>query len=550
MKKKLHVYILMTLFLAMSAGVFAQKESTEEFDKILSSEFKSDGPGCAALVVKDGKVVYRKAFGKANIELNVNMESGMIFRLGSITKQFTAVAILKLMEEGKLSLQDEITKFIPDYPTHGYKITVEHLLTHTSGIKSYTDMKEWTEEIQKKDMTPKELIDLFKDQPMNFEPGAKFLYNNSGYILLGYIIEKVSGESYAAYMEKNIFKPLGLVHTSYDNPSDIIKTRVPGYSKADTGFANAAYLSMTQPYAAGSLLSTVDDLYTWTKGVRSGKLIRPETFEKAVTSCKLNDGTKIGYGYGLGIGEISGSVTISHGGGINGFLTISIYMPKEDVFVGILSNCDGLSPENAAFKMAAITSGKLPVVKEISLDTLTLKKYVGVFESENGEQRVISYRLGKLYSIRTGGTEYELTPYDQNKFFFNDAMAYYEFARDKDGKVYAVNFDRIGSTSSVWKKTEKTAPLHTQISLPAEQLQKFTGVYELAPTFTITVSLEDGHLIAQPTGQPKFEIFAETPNKFFLKVVDAQIEFIAGPDGSITKLILHQNGEHEGKKVK
>jgi len=550
MKKKLHVYILMTLFLAMSAGVFAQKESTEEFDKILSSEFKSGGPGCAALVVKNGKVVYRKAFGKANIELNVNLEPGMIFRLGSITKQFTAVAILKLEEQGKLSLQDEITKFIPDYPTHGNKITVEHLLTHTSGIKSYTDMKEWTEEIQKKDMTPKELIDFFKDQPMNFEPGTKFLYNNSGYILLGYIIEKVSGESYASYMEKNIFKPLGLVHTSYDNPSEIIKNRVPGYSKADSGFANAAYLSMTQPYAAGSLLSTVDDLYTWTKGVRSGKLIRPETFEKAVKPYVLKSGTITGYGYGLGIGEISGSVCISHGGGINGFLTISIYMPAEDVFVGILSNCDGLSPENAAFKMAAIISGKLPVVKEISLDTLTLKKYVGVFENEAGEQRIISYRSGKLYSIRTGGNEYELTPYDKNKFYFNDAMAFYEFARDKDGKVYAVNFDRIGSGSSVWKKTEKTAPSHTQISLPAEQMQKFTGVYELAPTFTITVNLEDGHLMAQPTGQPKFEIFAETPNKFFLKVVDAQIEFIAGPDGGVTKMILHQNGEHEGKKVK
>ena len=128
-------------------------------------------------------------------------------------------------------------------------------------------------------------------------------------------------------------------------------------------------------------------------------------------------------------------------------------------------------------------------------------------------------------------------------------MAYYEFARDKDGKVYAVNFDRIGSGSSVWKKTEKTAPSHTQISLPPEQLQKFTGVYELAPTFTITVSLEDGKLMAQPTGQPKFEIFAETPNKFFLKVVDAQVEFIAGSDGNIIKLILHQNGEHEGKKI-
>jgi CubicO group peptidase (beta-lactamase class C family) len=535
--------------LALSAGVFAQNKNNAEFDKILSSQFKADAPGCAALVMKKGEVVYRKAFGKANLELNVPMQPGMIFRIGSITKQFTAVAILQLEEQGKLSLQDEITKFIPDYPTHGYKITVEHLLTHTSGIKSYTGMKEATTDIMRKDMTPKELIDFFKDQPMDFEPGTKYLYSNSGYALLGYIIEKVSGESYAQYLENHIFKPLGLKNTSYDNTLNIVKNRVPGYSKTDSTYNNAVYISMTLPFAAGSLLSTVDDLYTWTKGVRSGRIIKPETFAKALVTYKLKDGSSTGYGYGLETGEIFGSQAIWHNGGINGFLTMGIYLPGEDIFVAVFSNCDGNSPDNAAFKIAALAAGKMPVMKEMAVDTLTLKKYTGVYENTSKEQRVITFKGGKLYSQRTGGQQFLLTPYASNKFFYNEGMSFYEFVSDKTGKVTTVNYQALGQASSIWPKTDKQVPVHFEITLKPEEMQKFTGEYQLAPGFSITVTLENGHLMGQATGQGKFEMFSESANIFFLKIVDAKVEFIADPDGSITKMILHQNGDHEGKKI-
>jgi len=548
MKKIIYTCMLMTAFLALSSGLLAQSKHAAEFDKILSSQFKADSPGCAALVMEKGKAVYRKGFGKASLELNVNMQPDMIFRIGSITKQFTAVAILQLEEQGKLSLQDEITKFIPDYPTHGYKITVEHLLTHTSGIKSYTGMAAWTSEMQRRDMTPKELVDFFKDQPMDFEPGTRFLYNNSGYILLGCIIEKASGETYANYLENHLFKPLGLTHTSYDNTTDIVRNRVQGYSKGDSGYINTPYLSMTQPYSAGSLLSTVDDLYTWTKGIRSGKAIKPETFAKAVVPYKLKNGTLTGYGYGLGIGEIFGSPAISHGGGINGFLTMGIYMPVEDIFVAVFSNCDGLSPDNAAFKMAALASGKMPELKAVTIDTITMKKYTGVYENAEKVERTISYKDGKLWSQRQGGMLYEISAYATDKFFFNEGMAWYEFLADRNGKITAVNFRNLGQAPSVWTRTGKLASARTEIKLAPEELKKFTGEYELAPGFSLTVTLEDGHLMAQATGQAKFELFAQSPGMFFLKVVDAQVEFVASPDGSVNKLILHQNGDHEGKK--
>lgn len=550
MKKYIYICILMSMFLVIGTGVLAQNKSTTEFDKILSAQFKADGPGCAALIMNNGQVVYRKAFGKANLELNVPMKSEMIFRIGSITKQFTAVAILQLEEQGKLSLQDEITKFIPDYPTHGYKITVEHLLTHTSGIKSYTGMKEFTTNVMRKDMTPKELIDFFKDQPMDFEPGTKYLYNNSGYALLGYIIEQVSGESYAQYLENHIFKPLGLKNTSYDNSTNIVKNRVPGYSKTDSAFTNTAYISMTLPFAAGSLLSTVDDLYSWTKGVRSGKIIKPQTFQKALEPYKLKDGSSTGYGYGLEVGEIFGSQAIWHNGGINGFLTMGIYLPKEDLFVAVFSNCDGNSPDNAAFKMAATAIGKMPELKEIAVDTLILKKYTGVYENGTNEQRVITFKGGKLFSQRTGGQLFRLSPYASNKFFYNDGMAFYEFISDKGGKVLSVFYQSPGQISSTWTRTDKPLPSHFEISLPAEQMQKFVGEYELAPGFTIKVTIDNGHLMGQATGQPKFEMFAESPAKFFLKIVDARVEFISDAGGNVNKMILYQNGEHEGKKIK
>ena len=180
----------------------------------------------------------------ADIELNVPMQSDMVFRIGSITKQFTAVCILQLMEQGKLGLQDEITKFIPDYPTQAHKITIEHLLTHTSGIMSYTGMKNF-QDIIRKDMKPEEIIDFFKNQPMEFAPGSKWNYNNSGYFLLGYIIEKVSGKTYPQYLEENIFKPLGMTNSFYGSNNKIIRNRASGYQPANEGTVNADIMSMT-----------------------------------------------------------------------------------------------------------------------------------------------------------------------------------------------------------------------------------------------------------------------------------------------------------------
>jgi len=523
---------------------------TSEFDKLLSEQFKPGESGATALIAQKGKIVYHKAFGQANLELNVPMQPQTIFRIGSITKQFTAIAILQLMEQGKLNLQDEITKFIPDYPTHGHKITVEHLLTHTSGIKSYTDMKEFRDIIQK-NMKPEELISFFKNQPMDFAPGTQWNYNNSGFFLLGYIIEKVSGKTYPDYVEQVFFKPLGMTNSYYGNDEKLIKNRAAGYEPAKDGIQNASPMSMTLPYAAGSIQSTVEDLWKWHQAVHAYKLVKKETLEKAFTPYKLINSKATNYGYGWFLGDIQGSPTIEHGGGINGFLTSSIYLPKEDIFVAVFSNSTAKSPDNVAAKLAAWAIDKPYNFKEITLDENTLKSYVGVYENPENGQRIITLENGKLYSRRSGGSKSQIKPYEKDKFFFETSLSFLNFQRSVNEMITGVISSQRGAQTLLWNKTDKPLPAQKEQKVEETTLEQYIGEYQLAPGFSIVITKEGQRLFAQATGQGKNELFAESATKFFLKVVDAQVEFLKNGSGQFDKLILYQGGQKiEGEKTK
>ena len=320
----------------------------QTIDKLVQETYQSTEPGATVILSKNGKTIFRKGQGMANLELNVPIQPNMVFRLGSVTKQFTAVAILMLSEQGKLALGDPLTKFLPDYPTHGHHITVEHLLTHTSGIKSHTDMPEmWSS--ARKDLSVQELIDFFKYQPMQFAPAKRWAYNNSGYILLGAIIEQITGCSYEQFIQQNIFEPLGMEHSYYDNPVRLIPHRVAGYDKSQEGYVNADYLSMTQPYAAGSLASTVDDLALWDAALYTDNLLNQDTLQRAFVASCLSDGTSTGYGFGWEISEYAGHCLVEHGGGIHGFRTHTIRLPDARVFVAVLSNNSEVAPDVLAF---------------------------------------------------------------------------------------------------------------------------------------------------------------------------------------------------------
>jgi len=540
--KKLFIITLFSILTQICLG----QSQERELDAMLTRAFPATGPGAAVLVAKADKIVYRKAFGKADLELNVPLKREHIFRIGSITKQFTACAILKLAEEGKLSLQDRITKFVSDYPITD--ITIEHLLTHTSGIS--TGAGAWTPETRKLDFTPQALIDSFKHQPSDFLPGAGFRYNNNGYVLLGYIIERVSGMSYERYISENFFKPLGMKNSGYDNNSSIIPGRISGYEKDNETYRNAGFLSMTQPYSAGSILSTVEDLYTWNKALTDGKVISKESLKKAHTSYLLNNGKPTGYGYGWWLGNIQGSPDIKHDGLINGFSTFAVYLPQEKVFVAVFTNCENNNPEVIASKIAAITIGKPYHTNETGLPIEQLKSYAAIYESTTEGQRTVSYEDGRLLYFVKGGAKEQLIPFGADKFYFENSLTIIEFLKKKDGGVSALVSETDGKTVTFIRTGIKSTNLYA-IHISPEVLERYVGKYQFPNNFILAITKDGNRLYGKGPGprQIRQEIVPYDTCSFFARNLDAQLLFNLDKNGTVTGLTKIQNGVAIAKKV-
>lgn len=349
MKKILTLFILTAVTFS-----FSQAQTFEvKVDSLLSQIFKDkNGPGGVFMVAKNGKPIYQKAFGNANIELGIKMQTRNVFQLGSMTKQFTAIAILMLVEQGKIDLQKPISTYIPDYPM-GDKITVHHLLTHTSGIKDFTKMKSLNQ-IAQQNLSPKQMVDFFKNEPVDFNPGEKFEYNNSGYVILGYLIELVSGDTYENYINKNIFQKIGMKHSRYASDVAIIKDRAYGYQQKTSAYVNKTAISFSIPFSSGALMSTVDDMLLWQNALNNQLLLKSETIKKAFIKYKLNCGEIFNYGYGWHLKDIDGIATREHGGSIFGFKTMGIYIPDQDIYVLGLSNCDCNSPTQVVKDIAEL----------------------------------------------------------------------------------------------------------------------------------------------------------------------------------------------------
>ena len=541
--------LLLLLFVSIPSVQYAQNME-EKIDQLMSNKYKADDTGATILIAKDGEVIYRKAYGKSNLELNTDMIPENVFEIGSITKQFTAVGILMLLEEGKLSLDDEITKYIPDYPTQETTITIQHLLTHTSGIKSYTSIPT-LRDFARKDISITELIDSFKNEPMDFKPGEKYLYNNSGFILLGYIIEKVSGMSYPDFLQKRIFDVLKMNNSLFGSKYTIVKNRAAGYQKQET-YLNADYISMTIPHAAGSIMSSVDDMFIWNKAVRNNTLISKESLAKAFTNYTLNNGDNINYGYGWSINSINDVPVIEHGGGIFGYTTQGIYVPSKNVYVIILTNCSCNVPSGIAFRVAAIAMGKpyAEVSDKITLTKEQLQKWIGAYKFEDDVVRFITLKDNQLYSQRSdGNAAFKIFPLAQNRFFFEDSFSEYIFT---DGTPKKVVFKSNINISEGVETDDKMPEAKKEIQLSADVLKKYIGTYELAPTFSIEITVQGNQIFAQATNQPKFELFAASEDNFFLKVVDANVTFEIDETTKIPiSLTLEQGGgKTKGKKVK
>jgi CubicO group peptidase (beta-lactamase class C family) len=551
---KVKHYLSIFLFVISANALVAQSSIDQQVDELLAKAYPTNEPGAAVLVVKDNKVILKKGYGLANLNPSKPVTPEMIFRIGSITKQFTSTAILKLAEQGKLDLKANITKYIPDFNTQGKVVTIEELLDHTSGIKSYTSLPD-VMAVEKKGLfvSTTDMLKTIQSQPFDFEPRSQWLYNNSGYFLLGVIIEKVSGVSYNEYVTKNLFKPAGMKSSYVDDPK-LPYGFTTGYAKAnDTEYKVADYVHTSIPFSAGSIFSTVEDLWKWNQAVFNYKLIKKESLERAWEPATLTNGSKVSYGYGWSITRVGDSKAIGHGGGIDGFLSYEVYVPDLKLYVCILSNNTSKSPDEQAYRVAELVAGiNRQSPSAIQLDEPTAQEYIGVYKISNTEDRVITKKGSQFYSQRTGGNKFEIFPYAKDAFYFKDSPSRLKFIRNTEGKIESAEMKGREYVAQVATRTNKPLPVdRVEIALDNAIFDRYVGEYELAPGFIIKVWREENKFRTQATGQQPIDIFAESETKFFLKVIDAQLEFKQDDEGNVSELVLFQGGRQMlGKKIK
>ncbi len=433
MSRFLFLFLILS-FNLVGNSVEAKNSSISDYQSIVDKYIPKDGPGVSVIMSKNGKVIFKGAQGMANIEHQVPLNTDSVFRLGSITKQFTTTAIMMLQEQGKLSITDDMKKYVPDFPTEGNTITIENLMTHTSGIANYTNDRElFTKEIQVP-ITLDNMLKRFEAHPMVFKTGDEMRYSNTGYVILGKIIEVASGQSYAEFIEQNIFKKLGMNSSQYGG-QQIIPNRASGYESDHDKVVNASHIDMSWPHAAGSLLSTVGDLNIWNNALQNGTLISKASYQKMIKPFKLNDGTFSNYGYGFRLSKLNKYDTIEHGGGIPGFITWAVYIPSEDLYVAALTNSGNGNPGVVARSLIAkVLDIDIPKFKPANIDKNKAKELLGTYKISEKASRTLLMENGKFYTERETGAKFEVIPFSQNGFYYEGGLSYIEFTKNADGQ--------------------------------------------------------------------------------------------------------------------
>ncbi|MBT4496147.1 MAG: serine hydrolase [Gemmatimonadetes bacterium] len=370
----------------------------------------------AILIARAGEVLMSAGYNLANREHGVPNTPQTKFRLGSVTKQFTAMAILILQHQGKLRVQDPISALLPGCPDAWEPVTVHHLLNHTSGMPEHTDRISW-QTTGRSPLTVQGVVDLFKDLPLDFQPGENHQYSNSGYILLGQIIEQVSGMPYETFVRKQILDPLGMENTGYDRSDRVLEHRATGYDLRDGAYVNAGFLDMSLPHAAGALYSTVEDLLLWDQSFYT------ETFvpQSSLQTMTMLSPFLANYGYGIAMGSQFGRQLVGHGGGIHGFLTKLDRYPDEKVCIAVLSNLTSTNPHEVARTLAAILFGEEYEIPEVHtparVESDILESYAGEYQFAPGIVVTIKAGDQQLTAAVSGGSRAELLPESETQFF-------------------------------------------------------------------------------------------------------------------------------------
>jgi D-alanyl-D-alanine carboxypeptidase len=514
-------------------------------DAIIAKAVPEGGPGVAVIVTERGTTAYRAERGMANIDGNVAIAPGTSFRFASITKQFTAAAIMKLVDQGKVSLDDPLTKYLPDYPGPGGKATVRQLLNHTSGIMPYTQIPEWRAMADTgASTTTHGLIDSFKAKPLQFQPGEKYEYNNSGYVLLGAILEKVTGKSWDEAVIDLATGPAGLqtIRSGVHEPH--VKGMAIGYTDDDGKTVPAPGIHMSNPHAAGALIGTADDLARWGNALHSGKVLSPTSYAAMTTASKLSNGEAIQYGFGLAPGDVRGRSSIGHNGNIHGFGTSSIYVAEPRIFVVVLSNSDAIvEADTLATRLAAAALGDpFPDYQAQPVDLKAVAPLLGSYALPVGD-RLFFERGGKLYTRRSGGRELEVFPAGKDRFFYGpDSLTWFAIRTGTDGKKVMEMHHNGASDPELTTWAGPVPPEKTAVIVPSDTLDTYVGSYTSpVGNFLITRS---GDTIAVKLGsQPSLPMKATSNTDFEIAQVGAMLVFGDVANGKAQTMTLHQGGQ-------
>jgi CubicO group peptidase (beta-lactamase class C family) len=568
--------VLIASLLCLSKISFSQ-DKAEKIDDLLKRYNEYGLFNGSALVAENGKVIFKSGYGFANMEWKVPNTPDTKFRIGSISKQFTATIIMQLVEEGKIKLDGKLTDYLPNYRKDtGDKVTIHQLLNHTSGILPYTSMPNVWSDSLRNHYDQDYMIKHFHSGDLQFEPGTQFAYNNTGYYLLGVIAEKVTGKKLGQLLKERIFTPLGMTNTASEDDEVVVDKKANGYLKFGNSFRLDPYFYMPNALGAGQMYSTVEDMVKWDQALYTNKILSEESKEKMFTPYLAN----YGYGWGIATDTIKGTNKISkittHSGGINGFNTHFIRILQTKQMIAIFNNTGGaplnemvegivniLYDQKFNYPKRPISDVIADVIDKDGIDA-AIDKYGKLKESDNDIYDFSENQLNTLgYSyLQNGDIDKALAVLKLNieayPKSFNPYDSYAEALMTKGDNEEAIRFYKEsleinpGNTNGIEQLKKLGVEYKVdELKIDNSILSKYAGQFQLAPDFIITIRVDGNKIFGQATGQSEFEIFPSSETKFYLKVVNAQIEFVKNNEDNFDKLILYQNNrEMPGERIK
>lgn len=541
--------ILIVLLWSISTATSYAQSLTEKLDQLFESAYNPRKSGAAILISKDGKTIYQNQIGLANVEYQIPISTKTKFHIGSITKQFTAASILLLEQDGKLAINDPISKYLPSMPADKKTLTIAQLLAHTSGFKDYPQIPEIRSQIRN-NLSPKQLIALVNEVALEFEQGTELSYSNSGYVLLGVLIEAISGQDYGSFLENRIFKKLDMNSTSVNNYEAIVANRAIGYSEDENDQLIHATFH-TSPFSAGAIISTVEDLNIWAIGLYQGQIISAKSLKKMLRNNLLRNGQETDNGFGWEINEIADMPCFEHSGFVPGYKSNSIYIPEQNIYIVVMQNNEYGSPTPTMINAAALVAGKpYPRLKDAKqLSEAAIKNISGTYELEGGEERIIFKNEDGFHIKALGGQASTLYASDETTLFYREGYRQISFKKSKEGKLVGFTYKNRSLKTNAIKTSDTVPEERNVVQLDVATLENFIGGYEFEP-FTLAITLEGETLYIQPEGSNKVSMVPIAANAFLIEEIGAEITFKALAGGSMEASLLMEGNIFKGLRKK